>query len=50
MCSDARHMAHDVDLALKEIVKKEGGRDETAAVEYLKKLRARSKYNCDVWS
>ncbi len=29
--SDARHMAHDVDLALKQIVMSEGGKDEAAA-------------------
>ena len=48
--SDARHMAPDVDHKLKEIVMEEGSLDENAAVEYLKKLRSRGRYSCDVWS
>ena len=49
-CSDARNMAPDVDKALLEIVMEEGKMDMTAAQEYLKKMRSRGRYSCDVWS
>lgn len=47
---DARNMAHDVDAALKEVMMKEGGLEDSAAVDYLKRLRSRGRYSCDVWS
>ena len=47
---DARHMAHDVDLVLQKIVARHGTMDETSAQEYLKRLRSRGRYSCDVWS
>lgn len=50
VCGDARNMAHDVDAALKEVMMKEGGMEESAAVDYLKRLRSRGRYSCDVWS
>nr|UCK81639.1 NADPH--cytochrome P450 reductase [Arenicola marina] len=50
VCGDARHMAHDVDQALQEIVINEGHLDSNAAVDYLKRLRTRGRYSCDVWS
>jgi len=49
-CSDARHMAHDVDAVLNKIVSEHGSMDEAAAQEYLKRLRSRGRYSCDVWS
>jgi len=49
-CSDARHMAHDVDMVLHKIVSKHGSMDEASAQDYLKRLRSRSRYSCDVWS
>ena len=47
---DARHMAHDVDLVLQKIVASQGTMDDTSAQEYLKRLRSRGRYSCDVWS
>ena len=43
-------MAHDVDNALKEALMNEGKLDENSAHDYLKKLRTRGRYSCDVWS
>jgi len=48
--SDARHMAQDVDAVLHKIVSKYGSMDEASAQDYLKRLRSRSRYSCDVWS
>lgn len=50
VCGDARHMAPDVDRTLKEIVMEHGGKAESDALDYLKKLRTRGRYSCDVWS
>jgi len=43
-------MAHDVDAVLHKIVAKHGSMDEAATQEYLKRLRSRGRYSCDVWS
>ena len=43
-------MAPDVDKTLKEIVIDHGKYEEAAAIDYLKKLRTRGRYSCDVWS
>ena len=43
-------MAPDVDKCLKEMVIKLGGHDEASAVDYLKKMRSRGRYSCDVWT
>jgi len=43
-------MAQDVDAVLHKIVSKYGSMDEASAQEYLKRLRSRSRYSCDVWS
>ncbi len=48
--SDARHMASDVDNALQDIVSSQGNMDKNAAHDYLKRLRTRGRYSCDVWS
>ena len=48
--SDARMMAPDVDKALQEIVQEQGKMDLAAAQEYLKRMRSRGRYSCDVWS
>ena len=49
-CRDARGMAPDVDQALQTIVKEKGNMDSNAAQEYLKRMRSRGRYSCDVWS
>jgi len=50
VCGDARHMAPDVDKALKEACMAQGGMTDQAATDFLKKLRSRGRYSCDVWS
>jgi len=49
-CSDARHMAHDVDAVLHKIVSNHGVIDAASTQDYLKRLRSRGRYCCDVWS
>jgi len=43
-------MAHDVDEALQKVIASYGKMDSMAAQDYLKKLRSRGRYSCDVWS
>jgi len=43
-------MAHDVDTVLHKIVSNNGMMDEASAQDYLKRLRSRGRYSCDVWS
>jgi len=43
-------MAQDVDAVLHKIISKHGSMDEDATQVYLKRLRSRSRYCCDVWS
>ncbi|KAI0221811.1 hypothetical protein LSAT2_026929 [Lamellibrachia satsuma] len=50
VCGDARHMAHDVDEVLLDTVVSEGKLDRAAAQDYLKRLRSRGRYSCDIWS
>lgn len=50
VCGDARHMAHDVDEVLQKVVTSYGRMNASAAQDYLKKLRSRGRYSCDVWS
>lgn len=47
---DAKNMAVDVrNLVLRAIIEK-GGKTETDAIQYLKKLESMKKYSADVWS
>lgn len=43
-------MAADVRSFIMSIVQKHGGLDETAAVQYVKKMEAQKRYSADVWS
>jgi len=43
-------MAPDVDAVLHKIVSKHGAMDEASVQDYLKRLRSRGRYSCDVWS
>ena len=43
-------MAHDVDKVLQECVETEGDMTKDAATDFLKKLRQKGRYSCDVWS
>ena len=49
VCGDASRMAHDVDKALHNIIAQEGGLDEDAAINYVKKLKADKRYQRDVY-
>ncbi len=49
VCGDAKRMAKDVDAALGEIVRTHGGKDETAAAEYIGALKKAGRYLRDVY-
>jgi len=49
VCGDEKKMAHDVHAALLEIVQKEGGLSEEAAVEYLTRMQQEKRYQRDVY-
>ena len=49
VCGDAKRMAGDVDLALKEIAAKEGGMDAAAAKRYFAELAKAGRYQRDVY-
>ncbi|CAH1231416.1 POR [Branchiostoma lanceolatum] len=50
VCGDARHMAHDVDMVLHDIVEERGGMTQSQAKDFIKGLRNKGRYACDVWS
>ena len=49
VCGDASKMAKDVEDALLEIIQTKGHRSEEAAHLYLKDLRAKKRYQRDVY-
>jgi sulfite reductase (NADPH) flavoprotein alpha-component len=49
VCGDASRMATDVDLALHEIIEKEGGKTSEDAAAYVKKLKTDKRYLRDVY-
>jgi sulfite reductase (NADPH) flavoprotein alpha-component len=49
VCGDASRMATDVDVALHEIIEKEGGLSEDEAKAYVKKLKEDKRYLRDVY-
>ncbi|XP_045445468.1 NADPH--cytochrome P450 reductase [Melitaea cinxia] len=50
ICGDAKNMAVDVrNIVVKAIVEK-GGRTESDAIQFIKKLESMKKYSADVWS
>ncbi len=49
VCGDASRMATDVDMALHEIIAKEGGLSQEAATEYVKQLKKDKRYLRDVY-
>lgn len=50
VCGDAKYMAHDVDQALQEALEAEENWSNQQAQDFLKTLRSRGRYSCDVWS
>ena len=49
VCGDASRMAKDVEAALLQIIREQGGRDETEAVAYLAELKKAKRYQRDVY-
>ncbi len=49
VCGDAARMAKDVDVALLQIVEKEGARSPEAAAEYVETLKKEKRYKRDVY-
>ena len=49
VCGDAKRMAKDVDVALHEIIAKQGGMTPEQAVEYVKQLKKDKRYQRDVY-
>ena len=49
VCGDASRMAKDVDKALHDVVKEHGRLSETAAQEYVKKMKSQRRYLRDVY-
>lgn len=49
ICGDAKHMAADVDRALREIIAEEGGKTDEEATSYLEALTATHRYQRDVY-
>jgi sulfite reductase (NADPH) flavoprotein alpha-component len=49
VCGDAARMAKDVDVALHQIIEKEGGKTPEQAAEYVESLRQQKRYKRDVY-
>lgn len=49
VCGDAKRMAKDVDLALHQLIQKEGKRTADQAAEYVKTLKEQKRYQRDVY-
>jgi sulfite reductase (NADPH) flavoprotein alpha-component len=49
VCGDAARMAKDVDLALHQIIEREGGKTSEQAAEYIEDLRRQKRYKRDVY-
>jgi sulfite reductase (NADPH) flavoprotein alpha-component len=49
VCGDAARMAKDVDVALLEIIQKEGAMSPEAAAEYVEALKKQKRYKRDVY-
>ncbi|MGF1449038.1 MAG: sulfite reductase flavoprotein subunit alpha [Opitutales bacterium] len=49
VCGDAQRMAKDVDAALHQICREQGGMSETDASEYVKALKKEKRYQRDVY-
>ncbi|KAG6442570.1 hypothetical protein O3G_MSEX002457 [Manduca sexta] len=50
ICGDAKNMAVDVRNIVLKAIQEKGGRTESEAVQFLKKLESMKKYSADVWS
>ncbi|XP_075969627.1 cytochrome P450 reductase isoform X2 [Anticarsia gemmatalis] len=50
ICGDAKNMAVDVRNIVLRAIQEKGGRTESEAVQFIKKLESMKKYSADVWS
>ena len=50
VCGDARNMARDVHANLLLIIEREGNMGSQEAVDFVKNLQNRNRYQLDVWS
>jgi sulfite reductase (NADPH) flavoprotein alpha-component len=49
VCGDEARMAKDVDVALHQIIEKEGGLSSEAAAAYIEALKREKRYKRDVY-
>ncbi len=49
VCGDAKRMAKDVDLALHDIIARQGGMDTAQAADYVKLMKKEKRYQRDVY-
>ncbi|OFX31080.1 MAG: hypothetical protein A2W92_15590 [Bacteroidetes bacterium GWA2_42_15] len=49
LCGDMKHMAKDVQNALLEVIRAQGGMTEEKAQEYIKKLKKEKRFQIDVY-
>jgi len=49
VCGDAKRMAKDVDLALHDIIARQGGMEPAKAAEYVKAMKKEKRYQRDVY-
>ena len=50
LCGDAKHMAKDVEAALKDVLVHHGGMAEEKAMERLDRMQKEERFLKDVWS
>lgn len=50
ICGDAKNMAVDVRNIVLRAIREKGGKTESEAVQFIKKLESMKKYSADVWS
>jgi sulfite reductase (NADPH) flavoprotein alpha-component len=49
VCGDASRMAHDVDVALHQIIEREGGKSPEEAAAYVEQMKKDKRYRRDVY-
>ena len=49
VCGDAKRMAKDVDIALRDLLMKEGGMSDTEAADTIKVMKKERRYQRDVY-
>ena len=49
VCGDAKRMAKDVDVALHEVIARQGGLTHDQAADYVKQMKKDKRYQRDVY-